>query len=208
MTIDWDAIIHVQPALAVVPAALREAAQLRVFSGGETLYRRGDRPSAMLWVLDGELRLARTAVDGSQLIMQRVRSGFIAEASMEARAYHCDVVAAAAGRLLRFPLPVFRAVLEQDAAFRQAWMRRLAQEVRALRAQNERLGLHSAAERVLHYLETEGRDGSVTLTQSRKAWAAELGLSHEVLYRTLRRLREEGRVRADGNTIAWVCQEG
>ncbi len=208
MTIDWDAIIHAQPALAVVPAALREAAQLRVFAGGETLYRRGDRPSAMLWVLDGELRLVRTAVDGSQLIMQRVRSGFIAEASMEASAYHCDVVAAAAGRVLRFPLPVFRAVLEQDAAFRQAWMRGLAQEVRALRAQNERLGLHSAAERVLHYLETEGRDGAVTLTQSRKAWAAELGLSHEVLYRTLRRLREEGRVRIDGNTIAWVCREG
>ncbi|WP_127478400.1 Crp/Fnr family transcriptional regulator [Sulfurivermis fontis] len=204
MNIDWDSLGRGQPALAAIPTTLREAAQLRRFAAGETLHRRGDRPTAMLWVLDGELRLVRTAIDGSVLILQRVRSGFIAEASMEAGAYHCDVMAAAAGHLLRFPLPVFRAVLEQDAAFRQAWMRRLAQEVRKLRAQNERLGLHSAAERILHYLETEGRDGALILPQSRKAWAAELGLSHEVLYRTLRRLREDGVIQIDGNRIARV----
>jgi CRP-like cAMP-binding protein len=202
VSIDWDVIVLTQPALAAIPAPLRAAAQLRRFAAGETLYRRGDRPSAMLWVLEGELRLVRLTADGSVLIMQRVRSGFIAEASMEASAYHCDVVAAVAGQLLRFPLPLFRAELEREAVFRQAWMRRLALEVRKLRAQSERLGLHGAAERIVHYLETEGSDGAVTLTQSRKAWAAELGLSHEVLYRTLRRLREEGVVDVDGNRVA------
>lgn len=202
MNIDWDTLGCGQAALAAIPAPLRAAAQLRPFAAGETLYRRGDRPSAMLWVLDGELRLVRFAVDGSVLIMQRVQSGFIAEASMDASAYHCDVVAAVAGKLLRFPLPLFRAELERDAAFRQAWMRRLALEVRKLRAQSERLSLHNAAERIVHYLETEGSDGAVTLSQSRKAWAAELGLSHEALYRTLRRLREEGVVDVDGNRVA------
>lgn len=202
MVIDWDTIVRAQPALATIPAALRAGAQLRRFAAGETLHRRGDRPVAMLWVLGGELRLLRHAVDGSQLIMQRVQSGFIAEASMEASAYHCDVVAAAAGTVLRFPLPLFRAELERDAAFRQAWMRGLAQEVRKLRAQSERLSLHGAAERIVHYLETEGSDGAVTLTQSRKAWAGELGLSHEVLYRTLRRLRDDGVIQIDGKRIA------
>jgi CRP-like cAMP-binding protein len=204
LNIDWDALGRGQPALAAIPASLREAEQLRRFAAGETLHRRGDRPAAMLWVVEGELRLVRHAADGTQLVMQRVRSGFIAEASMEAAAYHCDVVAAVAGQLLRFPVPVFRAELEQDAGFRQAWMRRLAQEVRTLRAQSERLSLHGAAERILHYLETEGSDGAVTLPQSRKAWAAEMGLSHEVLYRTLRRLREDGVIRIDGNRIARV----
>lgn len=202
MNIDWDTLGRGQAALTAIPASLREVAQLRSFAAGETLHRRGDRPAAMLWVLAGELRLVRHAADGTQLIMQRVRCGFIAEASMEASAYHCDVVAAAAGHLLRFPLPVFRAELEQDASFRQAWMRRLAQEVRTLRAQSERLSLHGAAARILHYLETEGSDGVVVLPQSRKAWAAELGLSHEVLYRTLRRLRDDGVIRIDGKRIA------
>lgn len=96
------------------------------------------------------------------------------------------------GHLLSFPITAFRQGLDEDAFFRRAWITRLAQEVRSVRGQCERLGLRTAAERILHYLEVEGVDGAITLTQSRKAWAAELGLTHEVLYRTLRRLREEG----------------
>ncbi len=49
-----------------------------------------------------------------------------------------------------------------------------------------------AAQRIVHYIETEGRGGVLVLEQSRKAWAAELGLSHEALYRTLRRLQADG----------------
>lgn len=87
------------------------------------------------------------------------------------------------------------------AAFTRAWIARLACEVRALRGQCERLALKTAAERILHYIEAEGSDGTITLTQPRKARAAELGLTHEVLYRTLRRLREEGVLRVDGSRI-------
>ena len=83
-----------------------------------------------------------------------------------------------------------------------SWLQRLTREVRTLRAQSERLRLNSAAERILHYIEAEGSDGAVTLHQTRRAWAGELGLSHEVLYRTLRRLREEGVLTLDGNRIA------
>ena len=50
----------------------------------------------------------------------------------------------------------------------------------------------SAADRVVHYIESEGAGGQVTLGQSRKAWALELGISHEALYRVLRRLQDEG----------------
>jgi CRP-like cAMP-binding protein len=39
------------------------------------------------------------------------------------------------------------------------------------------------------------------LTQTRKAWAAELGLTHEALYRTLRRLAEQGAIAVDGTRI-------
>ncbi|MCB1797687.1 MAG: winged helix-turn-helix domain-containing protein, partial [Gammaproteobacteria bacterium] len=62
--------------------------------------------------------------------------------------------------------------------------------------------LNSAADRILHYMETEGSDGVIILNQTRKSWAAELGLTHEVLYRTLRRLRESGDIFPDGEKIA------
>jgi hypothetical protein len=73
-------------------------------------------------------------------------------------------------------------------------MRRLAREVRTLRSQCERLALNSAAERIEHYIETEGRNGRLELTRTRKAWAAELGLTHEALYRALSMLERSERL--------------
>lgn len=202
MTVDWDAMVRKQPALAAVPDGLRAGVRLRPFVAGETLYKRGTRPRAMLCVLAGEIRLVRHSPGGAVITLQRARAGFIAEASLESNAYHCDVVAAADGRLLEFGIPEFRAALENDAAFRRAWMGQLSREVRKLRAQCERLSLNGAAERILHYIESDGVDGVVVLAQSRKAWAAELGLTHEVLYRTLRRLRDDGTLLLDGDRIA------
>lgn len=189
------------PQLAALPVDLVDRARVRGFAAGEVLYRQGSRPRAMLCVLDGELRLVRHSAAGGTAILQRSRGGFIAEASLEAAAYHCDVVAADAGRLLAIPLPDFRRALDEDAGFRRAWIRHLAGEVRRLRAQNERLHLNSAADRILHAIDSAGRDGVLELEGSRKAWAAELGLSHEALYRTLRRMSDAGTLNVDGERI-------
>ena len=92
----------------------------------------------------------------------------------------------------------FRHALDSDTAFRDAWLQGMSREVRNLRAQCERLRMNSATERIIHYLETEGEAGHVPLRQSRKAWAAELGLSHEALYRSLKKLQEQGVLHIDG----------
>jgi CRP/FNR family transcriptional regulator, dissimilatory nitrate respiration regulator len=78
----------------------------------------------------------------------------------------------------------------------------IAREVRRLRAQCERLSLHGAADRIIHYIEAEGSNGIVILNQTRKAWAAELGLTHEALYRALRRLQTDGTLDIDGGRVA------
>lgn len=208
MNIDWNAAIEILPLLRELPDPLRTLVQSQGFRAGETLHRQGERPTAMLCVLSGELHLVRHGLDGHERVMQRMRRGFIAEASMESAAYHCDIMAVADGTLLRFPLADFRTALEDVPPFRRAWLQRLAREVRTLRAQSERLRLNSAAERILHFIETEGEEGVMLLQQTRKAWAAELGLSHEVLYRTLRRLREEGVLQDEGGRIAMRSKVG
>lgn len=198
MTCDWLALAAEHSELAHIPPALREAARLRECAAGETLFRQGERPKAMVYVLDGEVRLLRRSREGTETVLQRSRGGFFAEASLESKAYHCDAVAAAAGQLLCFPIKAFREALEGDVVFRNAWMALLAREVRRLRARCERLSLHSAAERILHAIESEGTAGTLTLLQSRKAWAAELGLTHEALYRALARLQAAGTLALDG----------
>ena len=59
----------------------------------------------------------------------------------------------------------------------------------------------TSRDRVLHYLETESDHGCVILQVTRKAWAAELGLTHEALYRVLAQLTREKTIRIDERAI-------
>lgn len=201
---EWSAAEKSNPLLALVPPPLRARAELWEPDAGRVLFRVGDTVHAVFAVLEGEIRLVRRDRKGTEVILQRSRGGFFAEASLWSKAYHCDAVTAARSRLLRFPAQAFRDALNDDAAFREAWMAHLGLEVRKLRTQCERLSLHGAADRILHYLESEGVEGSVELNQTRKAWAAELGLTHEALYRALRRLQDSGVIKVLGDSISVV----
>ena len=199
---DWQTLSAAQPDLTCIPAPLRLLAERWQIDAGQTLFRIGDRVRSVFLVIAGEVRLIRRDRNGMEIILQRSRGGFFAEASLGSRAYHCDVVAAEKGAVLHFPARAFRAALDEHADFRDAWMTHLAGEVRKLRAQCERLSLHRAADRIVHYIESEGADGVVMLSQSRKAWAAELGLTHEALYRALRRLQADATLDIDGDRVA------
>jgi len=188
-TPDWNSLSATHPILAGIPERLRVVAHLIEVSAGETLARIGGRPCSMLYVLSGEVRLIRRLRGGAEIVLQRSQSGFIAEASLASLKYHCNIIAAANSRLLRFPIPAFSAALDMESNFRKAWLSLLAKEIQKLRVQCERLSLKTARERILHYLETEGTDGEIRLLVSRKAWAAELGLTHEALYRSLAQLK-------------------
>ncbi|MBI3145726.1 MAG: Crp/Fnr family transcriptional regulator [Pseudogulbenkiania sp.] len=200
-TLDWPALIAAQPAAGLIPEPLREMAKRVDAEASETLFRVGDPVLHVYLVISGEARLTRLGRNGREVILQRSRGGFIAEASLDSRTYHCDAIAAEPTTLLLFPTAAFRVALGAEPSFCKAWQSQLAREVRKLRAQCERLSLPSAADRINHYIESEGTDGAVTINQSRKSWAAELGLSHEALYRALRRMQDEGVLEVDGNRL-------
>lgn len=201
VSLDWPALARRHPELALLPVALRASTTVGVFRTGDAVFRAGARPQVIHYLLVGEVRLVRRSRSGGEVILQRARRGFFAEASLESGKYHCDAVAAQPSEVLRIPLIAARAALEDDPAFRRAWIAHLTRELRRSRAQGERLALKGAAERILHYIESEGTDGVLMLATSRKAWAAELGLTHETLYRTLARLETEGRISRRGPVL-------
>jgi CRP-like cAMP-binding protein len=197
---DWRRIERALPLLAQMPAGLRnELTQVR-FDKGELIFRRGDRPRAMYAVLSGEARLVRATRQGGEVILQRCRIGLLAEASLDQPRYHCDAVAILPTVLVSIPRRVFKLVLTNED-FRERWLSMLLSELRRLRAQNERLSLKTAEERILHSIETEGDGGRLVLNQTRKDWAAELGLTHEALYRALARMTKERRLRVERDVV-------
>lgn len=197
--LDWSSLIAAEQSVQLIPRALRELAHLVHADTRETLFRVGDAVRCIFLVVSGEVRLIRLGSQGNEVILQRSRGGFIAEASLDSRAYHCDAVVVEPATLLSFPAPAFSAILENEPVFRKGWQSLLTNEIRKLRAQCERLSLHSAVDRIGHYIESEGTNGVVNLRQSRKAWASELGLTHEALYRALRRMQDDGLLAIDGH---------
>lgn len=170
--------------LAALPATILKAASEKDFAKGALLFIQGTRPKAMYCVLHGEVRLVRTSYAGAEIILQRSREGFIAEGSLDQAAYHCNAVAISRSRVIAIRLSDFRKALVSPD-FRDAWIGYMSAELRRARAQSERLMLQTARERILHFIEIEGHDNAIKLSSTKKAWAAELGLTHEALYRAL-----------------------
>lgn len=199
--LDWKSLARESPLLAALPKPARRFARLLEISRRTVVFSRGDRPQAMFFVLSGEVRLVRPSQSGAEIILQRTRRGFLAEASLDQPAYHCDAVAAETSSLLAIQRKAFDSALAADD-FRDKWIAHLARELRKVRAHAERLSLKTARERILHFIETEGRSGIVTLNQSKKDWAAELGLTHEALYRALAQMEKAGELKVEQSRLA------
>ncbi|WP_024281011.1 Crp/Fnr family transcriptional regulator [Xanthobacter sp. 126] len=172
----------------------------RSFARGEHLFRRGKAPEFMFCVLSGEARMVRHSPAGIEVVFQRARHGFLAEASLDQPAYHCDGIAAVAVCALAIPIATFREALAR-ADIQALWLRHLSGELRRVRAQSERLALRTARERIVHFIETEGRHGVLELSQPKMRWAAELGLTHEALYRALRAMVDAGALEVSGRCL-------
>lgn len=171
---------------------------------GETLYRQGEPAGRLHVVISGQFRLVRRDQDGHELVLHSVRAQeTLGDAALFAEHYHCDAIAVVASSVDVFDGQLLLAAFRQRPEAGEAFMAGLARQVMALRTRLEQRNIRSAGERILHYLALNtGADGcTVQLPGSLKDVAAELGLTHEALYRRLRDLQTSGRIDRNGSFI-------
>jgi CRP-like cAMP-binding protein len=182
-------------ASAWIPAEACRLARRLLLTPEESLFRRGDEPKGLFLVESGEVRLTRVDTAGREIILFRAHDGdLLAEASLFSNVYHCDATAAAPSVVRLFPKAALLEGFDRDPRAAQGFMAMLARQVMSLRTRLENRNLKTARERVLHHLAYNVDGGSVAITGDLKAMAAELGLSHETLYRTLASLEAEGAI--------------
>lgn len=187
-----------------MPAGIRERSVVRKLEAGQTLFRQGDKASAIFEVEQGRVQLVRHTVDDHPVVMHTARQGHLfAEAALFASAYHCDAVAPVAALVRAYPKRELLAALRADPAMAERFMAALAHQVHALRARLEERNIRSARQRVLHHLSLRaGDDGrTMRLDGTLVELAAEIGLTHEALYRTLAALEKAGIVRRTKSAI-------
>jgi CRP-like cAMP-binding protein len=180
-----------------LPPALAARARRRALAAGEALFRQGDRALAIYAVESGRLRLVRHTVDDRLAVLHTARAGeLFAEAALFASTYHCDAVAAAPAAVRIYPKRDLLAAFRADAVLAERFMAQLARQIHGLRARLEERNIRSARERVLHHLALAADRATrrVALDGTLVDLAAELGLSHEALYRTLAALEREGSI--------------
>ena len=178
-----------------MPASVRERSTVRKLEAGQSLFRQGDKASAIFSVEQGRVQLIRHTVDDHPVVMHTARQGdLFAEAALFASVYHCDAAAPVATRVRAYPKRELLAALRADPAMAERFMAALAHQVHTLRARLEERNIRSARQRVLHHLSLKAGEGGRTmrLDGTLLQLAAEIGLTHETLYRTLAALEKAG----------------
>ena len=180
-----------------LPRTVRIAGVERALKAGEVLFRAEQRTVGLYEVITGKLRLVRVDRAGREALLHVAVAGeTLAEASLFASAYHCDAIATTNAVVRFYPKAIVLAEFERNPEAAQAFMAMLARQVMKLRTRIEQRNIHSARDRVRHYLALNtGADGrNVKLTGTLKDLAGELGLTHEALYRTLADMAATGEI--------------
>ncbi|HWI27448.1 MAG TPA: Crp/Fnr family transcriptional regulator [Stellaceae bacterium] len=189
-------------------AELPAASPARDLAPGQALFRQGDPVSAIFVVEHGRLRLVRHTVDDRKVVLHTARPGeLLAEAALFSASYHCDAVADIASRVRVLSKPDLLAAFRTNSAVALGFMGVLAREIMTLRTRLELRSIRSARERLLQHLAIAGgRSRMARLDGSLMDLAAELGMTHETLYRTLADLEAEGILeRIDGGLRLLKC---
>jgi CRP-like cAMP-binding protein len=175
----------------------------RKLEAGRALFHSGSKTVGLYEVLNGTICLVRTDRSGREAILQRASAGdILAEASLFSSTYHCDAIAKTAATVRLYPKAVLLAELQRDPKIAQAFAAMLARQVMTLTRIEQRY-IHSARDRVRHFLAINADPGgrTVSLSETLKDIAAELGLTHEALYRTLADMSADGEIERRKGTI-------
>jgi CRP/FNR family transcriptional regulator, dissimilatory nitrate respiration regulator len=173
----------------------------RQLLAGDALFHRGDKTFGIFYVAAGRLRMQRVTPDGGTVTLHVARPGeMFAEASLFAEHYQCDVIAETDSEVWTYAKDKLHQSLCDNPECLWAFTAGLARDLHRLRLRYELKQIRSAPDRVLQLLRLQcDGNGVYRSTGTLKELSAELGLTHEALYRALATLERQKHIsRNDG----------
>ena len=161
---------------------------------GQTLFRQGDDPPGLPFVIDGQIDLLRHTETGQRVRIHAARSGeTFAEASIFAEHCHCDAVAAGPSHLRLLPKRSVLGALQTHPGLGQVFSLHLAQSLMTARRLLELRAINPLTERVLARLsDLADATGALARETSLISIAADLDVTPPALYRTIAALEKRG----------------
>lgn len=177
-----------------LPTALQTVVTQQTLTIGQALFHKGEPADTVFVIQFGRIRLLHYTESGQIVNHYQVNPGELcAELVLFIETYACTAIAEELTQVLVFPKQAFLKALQQDSDLAIAFMAQMAYRLHLTKTMLEVRGIRSARERVLHYLRfvMPTDQNSVLLKQPLKNIAYDLGISPEVLSRTLTQLEIE-----------------
>ena len=196
------------PALAGLSASVVQriaaAAVIRRYPRRGVLFRSGDAPAALHFVLAGRVRVARRTDSGSNVLHFEETGGVLGEIPVFGGGpYPATATAADTVRCAVVSADAFERLLAEEPEFARFALRRTARRARVVLERFDELSDYSVTARVAGYLLARADtipDGALDLGMSQAAVADRLGTVREVLVRSLRTLCDDGAIRRVGRS--------
>ncbi|MBB1499094.1 Crp/Fnr family transcriptional regulator [Paracoccus sp. MC1862] len=185
---------------------LLKDARVQGLRAGQVLFLQDEPSDALFVVLEGWIKLYRTAASGIEAVVGTMRDGqsFGEAAALCGQPWPVSAEAISPARLLRLDARHVRRLLQSDPALATSMLAPAFQRLQQLIAHIEVLKTCTSVQRVAEFLldliaECDG-DGPVALPYNKALIAGRLGIKPETLSRTFARLRDHG-VQVDATTV-------
>ncbi|HKH92939.1 MAG TPA: Crp/Fnr family transcriptional regulator [Gemmatimonadaceae bacterium] len=196
------------PALAGLSAPIARriavAAVSRRYVRHAVLFRAGDAPAALHFVLGGRVRVARRVEGASSVLHFEDVGGVLGEIPVFGGGpYPATATAVSAVRCAVLSLDVVERLLREEPEFARFALSRLARRAHVVLQRLDELSAYTVTARLAAYLcDVANRDdaGVIELGMSQAALADQLGTAREVLVRSLRALCDAGAIRRIGRS--------
>ncbi|HWQ57927.1 MAG TPA: Crp/Fnr family transcriptional regulator [Clostridia bacterium] len=184
-------------------------AEITLFAAGQTIFAEGESTGGLGVLLSGKAQVYKAAGESRVLVSVLEPPAMTGASCLFMRGARAvtEVLAVKACRLALFGEDALRALMRENFALAENYMRYLSGRVRYLTGRIESIGSPGAAEKLMNYLALNARDGALALPMGFKALADALCVSRASLYRVLDALEAEGSLRRDGKTIYLLHKE-
>lgn len=179
---------------------------VQAYPRGAVLTRQGEMSDYVHLILSGRIALTAECNDGDSTVVAVFGEGqlFVSPAVILKLPYLVSARTTVSSRILRIPSERYRQALHAEHSLALMMTNTLAGHWRLLVDHLVELKLHTAIERLAHFLvrhcPTLSGAAIIRLHDDRKTIAAELGISPEFLSRTFQQLRKHG-VSASGRIV-------
>ncbi len=191
---------------ALSPAGRRAVARIcipKTLRRREILFREGERGHAMYLMAQGAVQLSRTSVDGKEVVIKLVRAGeiFGEVILFERDTFPVTACALTPAEVFLLPRRQFDALLDEEE-FRREFIAMLLAKQRYLLEQIFRLSALGVEQRFFHFLRDQyGEREEYSIDVTKRDLAAAIDALPETLSRLLLKLKDEGTIRWEGDTL-------